>query len=423
MVAATTGVIQELQGEPVPLTRPRLAAGVHIRTEPFGYLAYVGGRDHFFAIDHVGARVIDAAQLAIPIAPRDEPIARVLARYGIVAADAGQAYHHGVSLIGDFDAVPPIDRPLVVNCFATAECPLRCRYCYADDLMRREGKGGDVDLVAKTAEAVPAMVAVITGGEPLARPDRTGRLIGRLAGGKALVLDTSGAGDLEPLLPALRDARVHLRVSLDSFDRALNDRLRPARTTSSGKGARAALALARAAGIPTTVQTVVTAANDDRDALRRMRDDLMAAGVRNWVLHGLVPAGKAAGPAGRALRPSAGTPETLADLVRDSAMADLPINIRVTANDRRGNSALIIGSTGDLYVEHDHRGKIRVAGPGDPADQVLAACRRHVSPAGHAGRYLNGSIQPHGSGLVAKSLTVEKSDGRGRREREQTPGR
>ena len=214
----------------------RLGRGVRVRTEPFGYLAYVGDRDHFFAIDHVGARVVDAAQLGIPLAPRDEPVARVLARYGVVAADGGQAYHHGVSLIGDFDAVPPIGRPLVVNCFATAECPLRCRYCYADDLMRREREGArddDVDLVAAMADAVPALVAVITGGEPLARPDRTERLISRLAGTKALVLDTSGAGDLEPLLPALQEARVHLRVSLDSFDRQLNDRLRPARARSS----------------------------------------------------------------------------------------------------------------------------------------------------------------------------------------------
>lgn len=428
-------------GEPVPRTRLRLAGDVRIRTESFGYLAYVGDRDHFFAIDRVGARVVDAAHLGIPLAPRDQPVARVLARYGIVAADAEQAYHHGVSLIGDFRAVPPIDRPLVVNCFATAECPLRCRYCYADDLMRREradARDDDVDLVAATAEVVPAMVAVITGGEPLARPDRTERLISRVAGRKSLVLDTSGAGDLEPLLPALQAARVHLRVSLDSFDRALNDRLRPGRVRSSSEGARQALALAGAAGIPTTVQTVVTAANHDRDGLRRMRDDLTVRGVRNWVLHGLVPAGKAAGSAGRALRPNGSTPEMLADLVRDSAMAELPINIRVTANDRPGNYALIIGSTGDLYVEHDHRGKIRVAGPGDPADRVLAACRRHVSPVGHAGRYLNGTIQPYGSGLVARVLpvggtvgstggstvaSVEKCDGRGRREREQAPGR
>jgi MoaA/NifB/PqqE/SkfB family radical SAM enzyme len=374
--------------------------------------------------------VVDAAHLGMPLAPRDEPIARVLARYGVIATSGQrQAYHHGVSLIGDFKAVPPIGRPLVINCFATAECPLRCRYCYADDLMRRERNredDGDVDLVAAMADAVPAMVAVITGGEPLARPGRTERLIRRLAGRKALVLDTSGVGDLTPLLPALKEAQVHIRVSLDTFDQTLNDRLRPGRSDSSARSARATLARAAAAGVPTTVQTVVTAANDNRDVLRRMRDDLMAEGVRNWVLHGLVPAGKAAGPAGRALKPKESTRETLADLVRDSTMAELPINIRVTANDRPGNFALIIGSKGDLYVEHDQRGKIRVAGPGDPADQVLAACRRHVSPAGHAGRYLNGSIHGFGSGLVATALTVgsiRQRDGQRRREREQTPGR
>jgi len=37
-----------------------LGPDVGIRTESFGYLAYVGDRDHFFAIDHVGARVVDA---------------------------------------------------------------------------------------------------------------------------------------------------------------------------------------------------------------------------------------------------------------------------------------------------------------------------------------------------------------------------
>jgi MoaA/NifB/PqqE/SkfB family radical SAM enzyme len=410
----------------------RLGPSVGIRTEPFGYLAYVGDRDHFFAIDHVGARVVDAAHFGIPLAPRDEPVARVLARYGVLAAEQKQAYHHGVSLIGDFDGVPPIGRPLVVNCFATAECPLRCRYCYADDLMRQERGGqedSDIDRVVEMADAVPAMVAVITGGEPLARPDRTERLIRRLAAKsgreparKALVLDTSGAGDLTPLLPVLKEAQVHVRVSLDSFDRKVNAHLRPGKNSD---GARAALARARTAGLATTVQTVVTSANDGRDGLRRMRDELMAEGVRNWVLHGLVPAGKAAGRNAAGLKPSASTRETLADLVRDSTMAELPINIRVTANDRPGNSALIIGSKGDLYVEHDS-GKVRVAGPGDPADQVLAACRRHVSPAGHAGRYLNGSIHGFGTGLVAAALTVgstRQPDGGRRREREQTPGR
>jgi hypothetical protein len=157
------------------------------------------------------------------------------------------------------------------------------------------------------------------------------------------------------------------------------------------------------------VQTVVTSANHDADTLRRMRDGLIDAGVRNWVLHVLVPAGKAADPRNAALRPAATVRHTLADLVRDATMAELPLNIRATASDHTAsaaNSALIIGGRGDLYVEGDHGGKVRIAGPGDPADRVMAALARHVSPVGAAGRYLNGSIQAFGPGLVATSLAA-----------------
>jgi MoaA/NifB/PqqE/SkfB family radical SAM enzyme len=391
-----------------------LAAGVRVRPEPFGYVAYVGDRDHFFAVDRAGARVLDAVLLAAPVAAPDAPVARVLARFGILAsADEPPAFHHGVSLLGAFDGVPPVARPLVVNCFVTGGCPLRCRYCYADDLMRPASDhdpDADPALVAATAAAVPAMVAVLTGGEPLFRPGATAALIDRMAGRAALVLDTSGVGDLDALLPTLLARRVHLRVSLDSHDARRNDRLRPLAgrhrdLPPSSVAARETLRRAAAAGVATTVQTVVTSANDDPDALRRLRDDLIGAGVRNWVLHALVPAGKAADPRNAALRPAATVRHTLADLVRDTTMAELPLNIRATATDSAANSALIIGGRGDLYVEGGHGGKVRIAGPGDPADSVLSALAPHVSPAGLAGRYLNGSIQALGPGLVATALT------------------
>lgn len=388
-----------------------LAAGVRVRPEPFGYLAYVGDRDHFFAVDRTGARVLDAALLGAPIDPADAPAALVLSRYGVLESREPQAFHHGVSLLGDFAGAPAVERPLVVNCFAATECPLRCRYCYADDLMRAF-PGTDVDLVAATAATVPAMVAVLTGGEPLFRPALTAALIDRLAGRAALVLDTSGVGELDPLLPALMGHRVHLRVSLDGVDASANDRLRPlagryrGHLTGSGAAARETLRRSASAGVATTVQTVVTSANHGPDTLRRLRDDLIAVGVRNWVLHVLVPAGKAADPRNAALRPAATVRHTLADLVRDATMAELPLNIRVTATDSAANSALIIGGRGDLYVEGDHGGKVRIAGPGDPADRVMAALARHVSPAGAAGRYLNGSIQAFGPGLVATALAA-----------------
>ena len=402
---------------------PTLAAGVRVRPEPFGYLAYVGDRDHFFAVDRAGARVLDAALLAAPIDPDDAAAARVLARYGVLDSGEPPAFHHGVSLLGDFDGVPPVERPLVVNCFATSECPLRCRYCYADDLMRAD-PDTDVDLVAETAAAVPAMVAVLTGGEPLFRPRLTAALIDRLAGRAALVLDTSGVGDLDPLLPAILAGRVHVRVSLDSADATVNDRVRPLAgrhrgLAASSTAARETLRSAAAAGVATTVQTVVTAANHDVDALRRLRDDLIDSGVRNWVLHVLVPAGKAADPRNASLRPAGTVRHALADLVRDTTMAELPVNIRVTATDSAANSALIIGGRGDLYVEGDHGGKVRIAGPGDPTDRVLAALARHLSPAGAAGRYLNGSIQAFGPGLVATALAAAGGQGDDRVQRGQ----
>lgn len=413
-----------------------LAAGVRVRPEPFGCLAYVGDRDHFFAVDRAGARVLDAALLGAPIDPADAPAARVLGRFGVLESGEPPAFHHGVSLLGDFDAVPAVARPLVVNCFATSECPLRCRYCYADDLMRA-APDTDVDLVAAAAAAVPAMVAVLTGGEPLFRPDLTAALIDRLAGRFALVVDTSGVGDLDAVLPALVAARVHLRVSLDSLDPSANDRLRPlagrhravpgrapapGALAPSGAAARETLRRAAAAGVPTTVQTVVTAANHDPNQLRRLRDDLIAAGVRNWVLHVLVPAGKAAERRNAALRPAATVRHALADLVRDATTAELPLNIRATGTDSAANSALIIGGRGDLYVEGDRGGKVRIAGPGDPADRVAAAIARHLSPAAAAGRYLNGSIQGFGSGLVATALAAAggRDDWRARK-REQAP--
>jgi MoaA/NifB/PqqE/SkfB family radical SAM enzyme len=405
-----------------------LAAGVRVRPEPFGYLAYVGDRDHFFAIDRAGARVLDAARLGMPVEPADLPAARVLARYGVLESAKQRAFHHGVSLLGDFAGVPPVERPLVVNCFVATDCPLRCRYCYAEDLMRAAPEP-DLDLVAGTAAAVPAMVAVLTGGEPMFRPEGTAALIDRLAGRMALVVDTSGVGDLDRLLPALVAHRVHLRVSLDSVDPAVNDRLRPLAGRHAGSWARSSVASrqtlrrAAAAGVATTVQTVVTTANNRPDALRRLRDELIGAGVRNWVLHVLVPAGKAAHPRNTALRPADAVRHTLADLVRDTTMAELPLNIRATGSDSAANSALIIGGRGDLYVEGHQDGKVRIAGPGDPTDRVLAALARHVSPAALAGRYLNGSIQPFGPGLVATALTAtsEQDGDRGARAREQAP--
>jgi MoaA/NifB/PqqE/SkfB family radical SAM enzyme len=256
-------------------------------------------------------------------------------------------------------------------------------------------------LVARMAATVPALVAVVTGGEPLFAPWRTEVLIRELAGaGKAVVLDTSGVGDLASLLPVLTGYRVHVRVSLDSLDPAANDRLRVINRrylpvgTSAGAAAVRTLADVAAAGLPVTVQTVVTATNDDVNRLLAMRDGLVARGVGNWVLHVVVPAGKAALPRNRVLRPSPYVLPVLAELVKLSAEERVPLNIRVTGTHEAPNSVLLIGSRGDLFIESNAGGKMLIAGSGATRGEVVEAFRRHVNLVEHVSRYLNGSIQP-----------------------------
>src|SRR5439155_1668584 len=79
-----------------------------------------------------------------------------------------------------------------------------------------------IDRVIRTADAVPAMVGVVTGGEPLSRIRQAERLIAALAATKSVVLDTSGVGEFERLVPVLRRYGLHVRVSLVSAARLVN---------------------------------------------------------------------------------------------------------------------------------------------------------------------------------------------------------
>ena len=399
----------------------RLAAGVTLRSEDFGAVAYVGERDDFFALDLAYAAFVrraaagPGAGLGAIVDGEDADRARLLASLGVCATSPAtpERPHLGRSLVGDFAALPTLSRPLVVNCFSTAHCPLSCGYCHADDLMtpfraRDERWGGaaasarwdGVAATARTAGLVPAMVGVVTGGDPIVVPDRAIWLMERLAARKRVVLDTSGVGDIGPLLPALRRHQAHVRVSLDSADARLNDRVRPAnprylpRGTSGFAGAHVTLRRLRDAGVPSSVQTVVGRHNQHLDDLRALRDHLVAVGVRHWVLHVAIPAGKA----GRqpALLPDADALDRLRALVRECVDGGSPIDVRVTGTHRSPNAVLLVDTVGRLCVERrDGAGKEMIWSPDEAPDphEVVRRYHRHVDLAGHASRYLNGTLE------------------------------
>ena len=373
----------------------RLAPGVRVR----GPIAYVPRRDHFFALDARHEAVLRRRA-------GDGDAIRTLAELGICETEPAtpRRAFFGRSVVGNVDALPVVTEPLVVNCFSTAFCPLRCRYCHADDLMtgyrdREDGRG--LERVLRAAGATPAMVGVVTGGEPLARVERTERLVERLAAtGKAVVLDTSGVGDFSRIVPLLQRHHVHVRVSLDSADPAVNDALRPANRqfvppgTSSAVYARDAIRRAVRADVPCSVQTVVTRRNGGLPDLLALRDLLAGLGVTTWVLHVVVPVGKAADPRTADLLVPDGVHDVVEELVRRSAADGVAMDIRLSSTRRAPNSTLLISADGERAVEHVvNGGKKTCTLPrvGTRA-AVLRHFRAHVDLAGHASRYLNGSL-------------------------------
>ncbi|WP_189168229.1 radical SAM protein [Pilimelia anulata] len=387
--------------------RAALNPDATVRFEPFGAVAYVGHRDDFFAVDAAHADLLRRLHVGpAALTGADRARAAALAALGVCVTDPPTAPrpNQARSLVGRLVDLPALDRPLLVNCFSTAHCPLRCVYCHADDLMipYREGEQwSDVAAVTRTAALVPALVAVVTGGDPIVAPARAAFLIRRLAVHKRVVLDTSGAGDIRPLLPELRRASAHVRVSVDSDRREVHDRVRPVsprylpRGSSSFDAAHGTLRTLLDAGVPCSVQTVVGRHNEEPDALRRLRDDLLARGVRYWVLHAAVPAGKA--ERHRGVLPGPDVLDHLRAFVAECAAAGLPLDIRVTGTAAAPNSVLLIDSRGRLCVQRaDGPGK-RVVWPADARPDV-AALRRlldaHIDWAGHAGRYLNGPLAP-----------------------------
>ncbi|NMO54075.1 radical SAM protein [Actinoplanes sp. TBRC 11911] len=400
-----------------PPLRGGRARAVRLRTERFGSIVYVPERDHFYALDREHTIALSRLGTGRPVPAYDRDLVVAMASAGICRTDppTPQRAFYGRSLLGSFaGGIPPVRKPMVVNCFATAQCPLRCGYCHADDLMasyREEERPEWLDEVIRVAAATPAMVGVVTGGEPLARPDNAERLLTALARDKAVVLDTSGVGDLRRLVPTLRRHDAHVRFSLDSAQASVNDRLRPIhrRSLPPGSGSfRAAtdgIRLAVSEGLACSVQTVVTARNCDPAGLAELRDRLLSAGVRTWALHVVVPAGKAARNA-RGLLVGDDAVTTLTGLVAETAAQRLPIDIRVTSTHRAPNSTVLISARGELAIQQPEGGGKEIA----PVPRIMARrsvlrhFRRFVDPGGHASRYLNGTLDLYpaaGPGVTA----------------------
>jgi radical SAM protein with 4Fe4S-binding SPASM domain len=184
--------------------------------------------------------------------------------------------------------------PLVVAWELTRACPLACRHCRATaqsarhpaELTFEEGRTFMRDL----ATAHPGAVLILTGGEPLSRPDA----LELAAAGTELGLRMALSVDVGWLLTpetcrAIRDAGVmRVSFSLHFPDAERCDRF--ASTPGFRAAALEGLANLRAAGVPFQIHTTVMRAN--ADVLGEMYRQVEALGAAGWELFFLVPTGR-----------------------------------------------------------------------------------------------------------------------------------
>ena len=196
--------------------------------------------------------------------------------------------------IGEGPARAAERRPVVVwNC--TRRCNLACRHCYSDSDARRhpEMSGDEAVAMLRDIAAFGAPALLLSGGEPLLRPDVFEMIAEARALGLAVTLSTNGTMVTPAVARRLADLGVrYAGISLDGIG-AVHDAFRGRRGAfeRSLAGIRALRAEGVRAGVRVTLSPAGIAALPDLLAL------VEREGVGRVCFYHLVPAGRGAAEA------------------------------------------------------------------------------------------------------------------------------
>src|SRR5881409_2500256 len=162
--------------------------------------------------------------------------------------------------------------PHVVAWNLTKRCNLECAHCYIaagphENATAELDTAACLDIVDQLLAVNPAPLLILSGGEPLLRPDLTEIAHYASANGATVVVGTNGTLLTDERIDALKSAGVSgVAVSVDSLRPSYHDRFR------RGRGALAEVQTAharlRAARLDFIVQTTVTKGN--RSELERL---------------------------------------------------------------------------------------------------------------------------------------------------------
>jgi AdoMet-dependent heme synthase len=223
-------------------------------------------------------------------APEAPPTERSRAWLRPAAADAGPAPAARPALADvDFDTTP-----FLVIWEMTQACDLACLHCRADAVRDRHGgelTTADAMRMMDTVRRFGRPLFILTGGDPLKRPDTVELVRYGASIGLRMAMTPSGTPLMTPeILRELRDAGLsRLAVSLDGSCAAIHDAFRG--VPGSFDWSIRMLRVARELGLTTQVNTTVSRANlEDFDALCHVMEQL---DIALWSVFFLVPTGRA----------------------------------------------------------------------------------------------------------------------------------
>lgn len=199
-------------------------------------------------------------------------------------------------------AVPlaPVDferAPFLVIWEVTRACALACVHCRADAVHRRDPRELTTEEGFRLIEQVRAFgdrppLLVLTGGDPMLRPDLTELVACASAAGLTVALTPSGTAAATPgRLWALKDAGLsRIAVSLDGPDPETHDAFRGVR--GSYAWTDRIIAAATALGLPLQINTTISRMTLPR--LQAMAARVAELPVALWALFFLVRTGRGA---------------------------------------------------------------------------------------------------------------------------------
>lgn len=192
--------------------------------------------------------------------------------------------------------VPPTDfnaAPFVVIWEMTQACDLACLHCRASAQPRRDDRELTTDEAKRLMDTIRTMgppLFVLTGGDPLKRPDTVSLVEYGTSIGLRVALTPSGTPLMTArVLESLRDAGLaRLAVSLDGSTAAIHDRFRG--VAGSFDWSVQMLRTAREIGLSTQVNTTISSDNvADLEGLIALMGDL---GIALWSVFVVVPTGR-----------------------------------------------------------------------------------------------------------------------------------